>query len=196
MFPEVGTWRSSVEAAKSALMQAFPLGGFYWIVFGAGLLLASVLDLYKRRLPNWLTMALLAAGLTVRLLHAGFWAFALGLLGALIAALLLILPFARGWLGGGDVKLFAAVGAWLGPRWVLEAALVAAVAGGVLSIFFLLRAPPAVRRDMVRNLKLSAIEMTIVAGERRPHRLSPPYAPAIAAGAAWTVWAHAAALLH
>lgn len=168
------------------------LDGFYWFLFTGALLLASVLDLYRRRVPNWLTVALALTGLVGRLLHGGFLASAWGAAGLLLGVALLIVPFARGWLGGGDVKLLGAVGVWFGPRLLLEAALVTALVGGVFALVYLLRAPRAERRDMVRNLKLSAISMSIVAGEGRSHALSPPYAPAIAAGALWVLWSHAA----
>ena len=39
-----------------------------------------------------------------------------------------------GGMGAGDVKLFAAAAAWLGPGGAWRAALVAALAGGVLSL--------------------------------------------------------------
>jgi prepilin peptidase CpaA len=42
--------------------------------------------------------------------------------------------YALGGMGAGDVKLMAAVGAWLGPGDVLYAALYAAVAGAVMAM--------------------------------------------------------------
>jgi prepilin peptidase CpaA len=168
---------------------------FYWLLFGGGLLLACLLDLFSRRIPNWLTVAVLMTGLLARGLHAGPLASAWGLLGALMGGAVLIYPFKRGWLAGGDVKLLIAVGGWLGPRWLPEAALVMTFSGGIIALFYLLRAPRDERRGMLTNLKLSAMSMTIVADEGRSHRLSPPYALAIAAGAAWTVCAHAAVFL-
>lgn len=168
------------------------LDSFYWIVWGGGLLLASILDFRVRRIPNWLTVSLFTSGVCAHGLREGVLLAGWGVLGAWVGGSLLLIPFMRGWLGGGDVKLMAAVGAWVGPRWVLEVALASAVAGGLVALVYLWRAPQSARRVMVRNLALSAITMTIVAGEQRPRQLSPPYAPAIAAGAVWTLWAHAA----
>ncbi len=45
-----------------------------------------------------------------------------------------MLPFALGGLGGGDVKLLAALGAWLGPGDVLWLSLYTGVAGGVMAL--------------------------------------------------------------
>jgi hypothetical protein len=55
-------------------------------------------------------------------------------LGWFIGALAFIVPFALGGLGGGDVKLLAAIGAWLGPAGAFWVALYAGVAGGVMAL--------------------------------------------------------------
>jgi prepilin peptidase CpaA len=52
---------------------------------------------------------------------------------------LFILPFMLGGIGGGDVKLFAALGAWMGAELVAYIGLFAAVAGGIMAFFILLR---------------------------------------------------------
>jgi prepilin peptidase CpaA len=61
-----------------------------------------------------------------------------GLLFALFGwglGLLVFLPlFALRGIGGGDVKLLAALGAWLGPSMVLWVAAFAAIAGGVFAL--------------------------------------------------------------
>jgi prepilin peptidase CpaA len=44
------------------------------------------------------------------------------------------LPFALGGMGGGDVKLMGALGAWLGAASVVWVALYAGMAGGVLAL--------------------------------------------------------------
>ena len=45
--------------------------------------------------------------------------------------------------GAGDVKLFAAAGALIGPAHILTAFIYTALAGGVLAIVISLRAAPA-----------------------------------------------------
>ena len=54
------------------------------------------------------------------------------LLGFLVGGGLSLPMFVMGVRGGGDVKLLAAVGAWLGPKGVLLVYLAAAVAGMIL----------------------------------------------------------------
>jgi len=55
--------------------------------------------------------------------------------GGWVVGLMLFLPlFALRGIGGGDVKLLAAIGAWLGPVPTIWVALFTALAGGVLAI--------------------------------------------------------------
>lgn len=56
---------------------------------------------------------------------------------ALIAFLLLVVLFARGLIGGGDVKLIPAVLLWSGPAYFLEFLLVTSICGGFLSLIFM-----------------------------------------------------------
>ena len=86
-----------------------------------------------RRVPNWLTAAGLAAGLACAL-PGGWRGLALATAGAALGFALL-LPFHWcGAMGGGDVKLMAAFGAFLGPAGILLAAFFAAIAGGLLPL--------------------------------------------------------------
>ena len=90
-------------------------------------------DLRTRLVPVWLTGGGIAAGV---LLAA--WAGPPALLGSLAGAAvggLVFLPFVwRGWLGGADALLLAAVGAWQGWRVALWAAWWTALAGAVLAL--------------------------------------------------------------
>ena len=54
--------------------------------------------------------------------------------GWLLATVLWLPLYALGGMGAGDVKLLAAIGAWLGPADVLHAALYAGIAGGILAL--------------------------------------------------------------
>src|SRR5580692_6643294 len=91
------------------------------------LITAAVTDLRARRIPNWLTFSLVIAGLLQSFLAirtVAPWASALGLLAGFGLTFIL---FALGALGGGDVKLMAGVGAWIGPANVLAVFVVAAL---------------------------------------------------------------------
>ncbi len=99
------------------------------------MILAALFDYRSRRIPNWLTLAGAVTGVILQSsLHR-----ADGLITSLEGlglALLIYLPLylLRG-VGGGDVKLMAAVGAMAGPRNWLAIMLVTALAGGISAIF-------------------------------------------------------------
>jgi len=149
------------------------------------LLGASWTDLRSRRIPNWLTVSGVVAGLAIRA-WMGPSAVLSGLLGVALA-LLLALPFlVAGALGGGDAKLLMAVGAFMGPGDLASASLVIAVTGGVVALV------EAARRGVLLPTLASCgslIRSWVTLG-RRPagrsatggERLTVPYGVAIAAG--------------
>jgi len=103
------------------------------VVIGASLI-AAVLDLRARRIPNLLCGPLFAAGLIWAAWQTGVD----GLGHAFLAGVLLALPFvilfifAEG--GAGDAKLMAAIGAWVGLERVIIVVACVCIAGGVLAI--------------------------------------------------------------
>ena len=117
-------------------------GSLFSLVAGTAftLLLAygCLSDLRTRRIPNELVVVLAVLGLAY---STGTGAFPQGLLHGvegLVTGLLIWLPFwLLGWLGAGDVKLFAGAAAWLGPWAALEAAGMGALVGGVLTLVWL-----------------------------------------------------------
>ena len=98
------------------------------------LLLAAITDLRERRIPNWLTGGV-AALYPVYLIVSPSpvaWPGALAL--ALLVGLLGLALFARALIGGGDVKLIAAVTLWAGLDQFAVFALVTTLTGGVLGL--------------------------------------------------------------
>lgn len=101
-----------------------------------GLLLAGVTDLKRREIDNWLNAAI---ALTA---PAFWWACGLSLwpdiamhMGvALIAFAIAAALFAIGQMGGGDVKLIAALALWFPPALFLQMLIVMAVLGYVLTM--------------------------------------------------------------
>lgn len=124
------------------------------------LALAAALDLRDRRLPNWLTAAVAAAGLTGSFLPGAAVTPAGSALGLLAGGALLLLPFILGAVGGGDVKLLAGVGAWLGPLGALIVLLGACLAGMLLVLAQALAEGRL--RDLGRNSLLLALNLSHV----------------------------------
>jgi prepilin peptidase CpaA len=108
------------------------LGGSVFLVL---LAIAVVSDVRVRRIPNRLVGIIALAGLGFTLLSSPTF---VAIRDAVLAGVLgfgLWIPFyALRMIGAGDVKLFAAAGLWLVPVQVVDAAILAAVAGGVLSL--------------------------------------------------------------
>lgn len=116
-------------------MPELPLLSDYALV--ALLVLSVGWDLKARRIPNWLTLAALVVALLLRI-PLGFGVVLSGA-GAATLAFLIVLPvFALGGLGGGDVKLLAAVGAFLGLDRVWVGLLATFVAGGLMAVLGIL----------------------------------------------------------
>ena len=98
------------------------------------LILAALTDLRERRIPNWLTAgaaALYPVYLVLTPVPTA-WLGAFGL--ALLVGVVGVVLFARGLVGGGDVKLIAAISLWAGLDHFAIFALVTTLTGGVLGL--------------------------------------------------------------
>jgi len=158
-------------------------------------LCAAIIDVRSTRIPNPLTYSGVLLGLALNFGLAwalrGFTAgLTAGLLPSLVGCILLLILFGLlamlGPMGGGDVKLMAAVGAFLRFPLCLYAVAYVLIAGGVLSIGY------ALARGQLR----SVISNIFTGGKTllRPNAPSPalalhriPYGTAILIGTAWAV---------
>ena len=95
---------------------------------------AGILDWRYRRIPNWLTVSGLAAGVAVNTILYRWPGLKAALLGTLLG-LGLLLPFVlvRS-LGAGDWKLAGALGACLGPRQLLSVLIGTILVAGVMAL--------------------------------------------------------------
>jgi len=174
-----------------------------WPAFLAGACLAALLlaavssDLRTRRIPNRLVLSGIALALAMAVLaaatgHAGLagsqpWSPLAGLAAGF--GLMLPLHLLRA-MGAGDVKLMAMVGAFVGPSTVASATLYTLVAGGLLSLAFMLR--PGIAARALANMRLLLTDWLHRAGAGQGLALTPlqataarlPYALAIACGTA------------
>jgi prepilin peptidase CpaA len=151
------------------------------------LLVASFTDLRSRRIPNWLALPFLAAGVIVSGLSHGWHGLGQSFLGLTLGGLAFGALCWMGGMGMGDVKLFAAVGAWIGPGQLLTALVLTGMAGGVMAVAW------ALWGGFLGELFTGAGDLLLGMGKRglrrhpelvldNPKTRKMPYAPAIAIG--------------
>ena len=145
-----------------------------WIAALVGIA-ATVDDLARRRISNWIPALAFAAGLCLQTVHGGWRGAGSALLGTASGAGVFLIFYLLGGMGGGDVKLMAGFGAVLGSRRLLEAALWTAGCGGVMAALVILA---HYLGKLWRSRGPKPEEMP--GGVKRAETI--PYAPAIAVG--------------
>jgi prepilin peptidase CpaA len=130
---------------------------------------ACVTDLRSRRIPNVLTFGATAAALVFHAVTGQASGLLQSVEGWLVGAAIFFLPFALGGLGAGDVKLLAALGAWVGPLDAMWISLYTGVSGGVLAL--VVAASTGYLRQALSNVWLLLSHWS-VAGIRPLHEIS------------------------
>jgi len=100
------------------------------------LAVSTFTDLRSRRIPNWLSLPFLAAGLAVSVVPKSWHGigFVSSLEGMGLGLLLFGTLAFMGGMGMGDVKLCAAIGAWVGPKQLFVALVLTGIVGGVMAV--------------------------------------------------------------
>lgn len=156
--------------------------GFAWSAIGAGC------DVANRRIPNTVTYSGILAGFSLRTALLGWHGLSTALLGGLIGGGVFFLLFILRAMGGGDVKLMAAVGCITGPSPIIAIMIVCALAGGVMALVTMIYKKRALRT--VRNVG-ELVLFRLAHGPQvhptlnidNPDSIRLPYGVAIAAGA-------------
>jgi prepilin peptidase CpaA len=155
----------------------------------AVLVVAAVIDGWKLKVPNWITLPLVVGGWIYSTAYFGWEGLGWSLLGTIVGLLLLLPAYAIGGMGAGDVKLLAGVGAWMWATVTLYAFCVSAVVGGAIAIAMVLW-----RRDWHHHLSQfwtitgEILEvrdpgaLSAIAAERKSAMLLLPYGIPIAIG--------------
>jgi prepilin peptidase CpaA len=157
------------------------------------LAVATFTDLRNRRIPNWLVLPFLLAGLIASTWLSGWHGLGQSFAGAGLGLLIYGFLFWMGGMGAGDVKLAAAIGAWIWPNQLFFALVVTAMAGGVMVVVW------ATCRGFLKDLFTGASDLTFGFNKKEvreemvlsnPRKLKMPYAPAIAIGTLISFFAH------
>jgi prepilin peptidase CpaA len=99
------------------------------------ILVASLNDIATRTIPNGLAVALAITGIAMGAIDGYLIGSVLAAGGLFVAA---AFCWRRGWMGGGDVKLLGAAALGMPASSVLTFVLAVAIAGGVLSLFYII----------------------------------------------------------
>jgi prepilin peptidase CpaA len=155
------------------------------------LLAAAGADTWKRKIPNAINAALGLTGLWAQASERGWVAMAYGLVAGLLTVALLWVPWLKGRLGGGDVKMAAGAAIWVGLPRLPAYLLLTALAGGLVAIVCYAFSARGARQEIRTNLA------TAVAAAGPPEvplkggagRLSVPYGVAVAVSGLGMLWA-------
>jgi prepilin peptidase CpaA len=156
---------------------------------------AVAFDVHTRRIPNALNFGAAAAAVCFAFLQAGVSGTTSALAGWFVGAALFFPFFAIGGMGAGDVKLLAALAAWLGPLDAVYLAFFSSLAGGVAALVYSVMR--GYGRQAVSNIWLMLTHWRVVGlrpvpgltlRDGRAPRLA--YAIPIAVGALCTLWRH------
>ncbi len=148
---------------------------------------ATFTDLRSRRIPNWLVLPFLLTGIVVSVWMQGWHGLGQSLSGALLGLVIYGVLFWMGGMGAGDVKLCAAIGAWIGPQQLILALVITGMVGGVMVFCW------AVFGGFLKELFTGAGNLAFGWTDRgglrdpemviaNPLKRKMPYAPAIAIG--------------
>lgn len=148
---------------------------------------ATFTDLRSRRIPNWLVLPFLLTGIVVSVWMQGWQGLGQSLSGAMLGLVIYGVLFWMGGMGAGDVKLCAAIGAWVGPQQLILALVITGMVGGVMVFCW------AVFGGFLKELFTGAGNLAFGWTDRgglrdpemviaNPLKRKMPYAPAIAIG--------------
>jgi prepilin peptidase CpaA len=97
-------------------------------------MIAAATDIRRFKVYNALTVPALIGGLLISAWLGGLAGLSTSLMGAFAGFGVLVVFYALGGVGAGDVKLFAAIGAWLGPVFTLEVFTAASMAAAAYAL--------------------------------------------------------------
>jgi prepilin peptidase CpaA len=163
------------------------MNSFAWWPTLIVLAVATFTDLRNRRIPNWLVLPFMLAGIAVSGWLHGWHGIGQSFAGLGLGVLIYGFLFWLGGMGAGDVKLCAAIGAWIGPNQLFIALVITAMAGGIMVLCW------AAFGGFLKDLFTGAGSLVFGWKERGMHRdpelvlsnplkRKMPYAPAIAIG--------------
>ncbi len=157
------------------------------VAVGLYVALAAATDLRMHRIPNYLTVPAAVLGLAYHTLAPTGYGPLASLGGLAVGFSLLLLPWILGGSGMGDVKLLAALGAWLGWQNLLTAFAVSMIFAAAAALATITYHSLAGKKSNQKKRGLSIRQLTTGPIHRRRKRVLPFAVPV--AMSTWTVLA-------
>jgi prepilin peptidase CpaA len=122
--------------------------------------LSAFFDLKIRKIPNWLVLVGATSGIALNGYH-GLNPFFQSIAGLVAGIAVLLLPFAFGWIGAGDVKFFGVVGALLGVSWLPRVFFYSALTAGLIAVAYVLFGVTRLTgfKDLWTDLKIALLSL-------------------------------------
>jgi prepilin peptidase CpaA len=151
--------------------------------------IAAATDIRSRRIPNWLTLSGVLAGLSLNFYLSGWPGIRSSASGMALGFGAYFALYALRAMGAGDVKLMAAVGAILGPANWIAVFIASAFAGGLFAIVLMIW-KGRIKETLTNTLFITGELIQLRAPHKRrsdldvrdPRALNMPHGVAIAAG--------------
>ena len=168
---------------------------YAWWPTLAVLAIATFTDIRSRRIPNWLVFPFLLGGLVVSTWIAGWHGLGQSLLGLTIGGSIYGVLAVMGGMGMGDVKLCAAIGAWIWWQQLVLALVLIAVAGGIMAVAWaicggFLGEMFSGTGDLLFGWRKRGLHTPSDLKLSNPKARKMPYAPAIAIGTLISFFSH------
>ena len=153
------------------------------------LVLCAFWDVKYRKIPNWATLPGIVLGLGMNGLLGGWAGLRASGIGLLVGFGALLVLFVLSWMGGGDVKLMAAVGALKGYPFVVSALFYSLIAGVIIGVVALIWNRKTLRTFKNMFLVLaSRVTSAIPKHDIRPEATQKvPFGLAIVLGTIWAM---------
>lgn len=155
------------------------------------LVVCALTDLIYRKIYNAVLLPALLFALVYSTYIGGWIGLGRSVLGLFVGLLILILPFAKGGMGAGDVKLLGVIGALKGVAFVLYSAIGMGLAGGLIALgiwfyrFGVIDTISALLKGVYLMIRSG---FTLFQFRLHNEKIMLPYGLAIALGAAGTLW--------
>jgi prepilin peptidase CpaA len=151
------------------------------------ILVSSITDLKYNTIYNWVTLPGVILGLLLNTWFFGFEGLKLSLAGLGIGFGALLPFFIFGGIGGGDIKLLAAIGALKGYPFILYALFYGILVGGIFALFVMVK--HGVLQRSLKNIFLRIFRLVVSGHKNVPLKkeesYTVPYGVAISLGTVW-----------